>query len=39
MNETLRLDLYKGKDPGDVPTYYLSEAAHHLRLPAGTVRS
>lgn len=33
------IDIYGGMLPMDVPRYTLPEAAHHLRLPAGTVRS
>jgi uncharacterized protein (DUF433 family) len=34
-----RVDIYQGKNPGDVPVYLISEAAHFLRLPPATVRS
>jgi len=33
------IDIYKGKNPGDVPVYSISEAAHYLRLPIATIRS
>jgi uncharacterized protein (DUF433 family) len=33
------VDIYGGKDPRDVPTYKVSEAARYLRIPVGTVRS
>ncbi len=33
------IDVYKGKNPGDVPVYSISEAAHYLRLPVATIRS
>jgi uncharacterized protein (DUF433 family) len=33
------IDLYGGKDPRDIPTYRVSEAARYLRIPIGTVRS
>jgi len=32
-------DIYRGKKPGDVPIYSVSEAAHYLQLPVATVRS
>lgn len=32
-------DLYKGQDPRTVPVYSVGEVAHHLRLPASTVRA
>lgn len=32
-------DLYQGRDPRDIPTYTIPDAAHYLRIPAGTVRS
>jgi uncharacterized protein (DUF433 family) len=34
-----RPDIYRGKDPKDLPLYWLTEAAHYLRLPLATVRS
>jgi uncharacterized protein (DUF433 family) len=33
------VDIYGGRDPRDVPTYRVSEAARYLRIPVGTVRS
>jgi uncharacterized protein (DUF433 family) len=33
------IDIYGGEQPGDVPVYTISEAAHYLRLPVATVRS
>ena len=35
----IMFDLYAGIDPRDIPTYAIGEAAHYLRIPAGTVRS
>lgn len=32
-------DLYRGQDPRTVPVYSVGEVAHHLRLPASTVRA
>ncbi|MBD2771120.1 DUF433 domain-containing protein [Iningainema tapete] len=32
-------DLYGGKDPRDIPTYSIIEAAHYLRIPRNTIRS
>lgn len=32
-------DLYQGRDPRDIPTYTIPDAARYLRIPAGTVRS
>ena len=32
-------DLYKGKDPRDLPAYTVSEAAHYLYVPVATLRS
>ncbi|WP_204141260.1 DUF433 domain-containing protein [Halomicronema sp. CCY15110] len=32
-------DLYRGRDPRDIPTYTIPDAARYLRIPAGTVRS
>ena len=34
-----RIDLYRGRDPRDVPAYTLGEAAWYLQLPEATVRS
>lgn len=34
-----RQDIFGGQSPLDIPRYTLPEAAHHLRLPASTVRS
>ncbi len=31
--------LYGGRDPRDTPAYFISDAAHYLRLPSATVRS
>lgn len=33
-----KADLYNGRDPRDVPTYGLREAATYLRLPPTTLR-
>jgi len=33
------IDIYRGKNPGDLPVYAISEAAHYLRLPVATIRS
>jgi uncharacterized protein (DUF433 family) len=33
------IDIYRGENPGDVPVYSISEAAHYLRLPVATIRS
>lgn len=33
------VSIYDGKNPGDIPVYLVSEAAHYLRLPEATVRS
>jgi uncharacterized protein (DUF433 family) len=32
-------DLYQGRDPRDILTYTIPDAARYLRIPAGTVRS
>lgn len=32
-------DLYQGRDPRDIPTYTLPDAARYLRIPMGTIRS
>lgn len=34
-----KTDLYAGRDPRDVPTYGIHEAASYLRLPATTLRT
>lgn len=34
-----RPDLYRGKDPREIPLYGMAEAAHHLHLPTATLRS
>src|SRR5215217_96457 len=31
--------LYRGKEPREIPLYGIAEAAHHLHLPAATLRS
>lgn len=33
-----KVDLYRGSDPRDVPTYGVAEAAHYMRLPPTTLR-
>jgi uncharacterized protein (DUF433 family) len=33
-----RVDLYKGRDPRDVPTYTIREAAQYMLLPDSTLR-
>src|SRR4051812_36752863 len=33
------LVVYAGKEPGDIPVYSISEAAHHLQLPPATARA
>jgi uncharacterized protein (DUF433 family) len=33
-----KVDLYKGRDPRDVPTYGIREAAGYMRLPTTTLR-
>jgi uncharacterized protein (DUF433 family) len=35
---TPKIDIYGGKDPGDVPSYSIPEAAGFLRLPESTLR-
>ncbi len=30
------VDLYKGKDPRDLPAYSVREAAHYLYVPEAT---
>lgn len=32
-------DLYGGKDPRDIPSYSIGDAARYLRIPIGTIRS
>ena len=32
-------DIYSGQDPRSLPVYSVNEVAHHLRLPASTVRA
>ncbi|KYC42091.1 hypothetical protein WA1_19010 [Scytonema hofmannii PCC 7110] len=32
-------DLYGGIDPRNIPSYSISDAAHYLRIPRGTIRS
>ena len=39
MHRDAVIDIYKGKNPGDVPVYSISEAPHYLRLPVATIRS
>lgn len=40
MSRTNRkFDIYKGKDPRDVPTYSFAEASRSLQIPIGTLRS
>lgn len=34
-----KIDLYRGRDPRDVPTYGIGEAANYLRLPPTTLRA
>ncbi len=38
MSRPKHIDLYRGKDPRELPAYGLVEAAHYLRLPVRTVR-
>ncbi len=38
MSRPKHIDLYRGKDPRELPAYGLVEAAHYLRLPVQTVR-
>ena len=33
------IDIYGGQTPIDIPRYTVPEAAHHLRLPTGTIRA
>lgn len=33
------VDVYKGLDPRNIPTYSFGETAHHLRIPVATLRS
>lgn len=33
-----QVDLYRGRDPRDVPTYGIREAASYMRLPPTTLR-
>lgn len=33
------IDIYRGRDPRDIPTYSFSEAAHCLQIPLPTLRS
>jgi len=33
-----KVDLYQGRDPRDVPTYGIREAASYMRLPPTTLR-
>jgi hypothetical protein len=39
VNRNAVISIYEGKNPGDVPVYSISEAAHYLRLPTATIRS
>jgi len=39
VGELARVDIYAGKDPRELPAYFIHEAAHYLRLPTGTVWS
>ena len=32
-------DLYQGRDPRDIPTYTIPDAARYLRIPVGAIRS
>lgn len=34
-----KVDLYRGRDPRDVPTYGIREAASYMRLPSTTLRA
>ena len=38
MSRSAIISIYGGKNPGDIPFYSISEAAHYLRLPTATVR-
>jgi hypothetical protein len=33
-----KVDIYRGRDPRDVPTYSIREAASYMRLPSTTLR-
>src|SRR5688572_11820077 len=33
------LDIYRGRDPREVPTYSTIEAGHYLRIPEQTIRN
>src|SRR5262245_53893083 len=34
-----RFDIYRGRDPRDIPTYSFTEASHSLQIPLVTLRS
>jgi uncharacterized protein (DUF433 family) len=34
-----KIDIYRGRDPRDIPTYSFTEASHHLQIPLKTLRS
>jgi uncharacterized protein (DUF433 family) len=34
-----KFDIYQGRDPRDIPTYSLVEAAHYLQIPKATLAS
>lgn len=34
-----RIDIYRGRDPRDIPTYSFAEASHNLQIPVVTLRS
>lgn len=34
-----KIDIYRGRQPADVPAYSIGDAARYLRIPAATVRS
>jgi uncharacterized protein (DUF433 family) len=34
-----RFDIYRGRDPRQIPTYSFSEASHYLQIPLKTLRS
>ena len=34
-----RFDIYRGRDPREIPTYGISEAAHLLKIPVATLRA
>ena len=36
---TKHKNMYGGRNPGDIPAYFVTEAVHYLRLPVATVRS